>query len=165
MHRAALPPSHTMCGLLSSSCFAFTLHPFMRCILFLLSCISQALFIHMLHPSSPFMYPPGFIHSCTSFCLSLHVLAGTQLYVQEIRTDGYKTPCWPIRSLFSLVHIAWMHIFISLYFSQGLTRCEQRDNLISSVRYNYAHPWFENGLQCQKNSTPAKILWNLIACG
>ncbi len=145
-----------MCGLLSSSCFAFTLHPFMRCILFLLSCISQALFIHALHPASPFMYQPGFIHSCTASCLSFHVSArlhsfmhcilpllafisheawslpdlsfsltcikrGTQLYVQEIQADGYKTLCWPIWSLFSLVDIAWMYLFISLHFLQTMT--------------------------------------------
>ena len=97
--------------------------------------------IHALHPVSPFMYQPGFIHSCAASCLSFHgsarlhsfmhcilpllvcisheawslpdlsfsltcIKTGTQLYVQEIRADGYKTPRWPIRSLFSLVHIA-----------------------------------------------------------
>ena len=62
-----------------ASCFSFhvsaRLYSFMRCILPLLSCISQALFIHALRPASPFMYQPGFIHSCTAFCLSLHVSA------------------------------------------------------------------------------------------
>ena len=125
----------------------------MCCILFFLSCISQALFIQALHPASSFMYQPGFIHSCAAsplffhvsaklhsfmhftlpllayisheawslldlyFCLT-YIKAGTQLYVQEIQADGYKIPCWPIQSLFSLVHIAWMHIFISLHFLQ-----------------------------------------------
>ncbi len=136
MHRAALPPSYTMCGLLSSSCVAFTLHPFMRCVLLLLSCISQAPFIHALHPASPFNQL-GFAHSCATSYLSFHVSARLhsfmhctlpllgcishevwslpdlgmyqdrhKLYVQEIRADRYKTPCWPIRSFFSLVHIA-----------------------------------------------------------
>ena len=106
--------------------------------------------IHALHPVSPFMYQPGFIHSCAASCLSFHgsarlhsfmhcilpllvcisheawslpdlsfsltcIKTGTQLYVQEIRADGYKTPRWPIRSLFSLVHIAWMSL--SVYIS------------------------------------------------
>ena len=79
---------------------------FMRCILFFLSCINQALFIYAMHPASLFIYQPCFIHSYTAFCLSLHLSAGKQLYAQEIRADEYKTPCWPIQPLFSLVHIA-----------------------------------------------------------
>ena len=76
-----------------ASCFSFhvsaRLHSFMHCILPLLACISHEAW------SLPDL----------SFSLTC-IKTGTQLYVQEIRADGYKTPCWPIRSLFSLVHIA-----------------------------------------------------------
>ncbi len=45
-----------------ASCFSFhvsaRLYSFMRCILPLLSCISQASFIHALHSASPCMYQP-----------------------------------------------------------------------------------------------------------
>lgn len=42
-----------------------------------------------------------------------------QLLIEETQADGYKAPSFPHSySLFSLVHIAWIHIFISLYFSQ-----------------------------------------------
>ncbi len=62
-----------------ASCFSFhvstRLYSFKHCILPLLSCISQALLIHALHPLSFFMYQPSFIHLCASLCLSLHISA------------------------------------------------------------------------------------------
>lgn len=77
----------------AASCLSFhvsaRLHSFMHCVLPLLACISHEAW------SLPDL----------SFSLA-SIKTGTQLYVQEIGADGYKTPCWPIRSLFSLVHIA-----------------------------------------------------------
>ena len=79
---------------------------FMRCILPLPSCISQASFIFALR-SALFTCISYKTWSLPDLFFSLaFIKTGTQLYIQEIRADRYKTPCWPIRPLFSLVHIA-----------------------------------------------------------
>ena len=90
----------------ATSCLSFyvsaRLHSLLHCILPLFACITS---------HEAWSLPD------LSFSLTC-IKTGIQLYVQKIRADGYKTPCWPIRWLFSLVYIAWMHIFINLYFSQ-----------------------------------------------
>ena len=97
--------------------------------------------IHALHPVFPFIYQPGFIDSCAALCLSFHVSAtqprasltclswNVSRRAHSSMSMRYEQmgirQRWPIRSLFSLVHIAWMHIFISLYFSQKVKQLQQ----------------------------------------
>ncbi len=97
-----------------ASCFYFhvsaRLYSLMRCILSLLSCnCFLSLLVSISHEA---LSLPDLFFSLT------YIKTGTQLYVQEIRADEYKTPRWPIRSLFSLVHIARIYIFHqSIFFT------------------------------------------------
>lgn len=62
IYYTALLLSHTIYKLLFFLRIAFTLHSFICYIMFLFSCIRQALSIHVMHL---FMYQPGFTHSYT----------------------------------------------------------------------------------------------------
>ena len=119
---------HSCAASLLSSYVSAKLHSFMHFTLPLLAYISQETW------SLPDL----------SFHLTF-IKPGTQLYVQEIRADGYKTLWWPIRSLFSWVHIAWMHIFISLHFLQlWAQRSVSKSDLTVRIyrRISLIHPPF-----------------------
>lgn len=68
-------------------------------------CIEQASFIYALHlPLFACISYNAWSFPDLSFSLTC-IKTSTQFYVQEIKINEYKTPYWPIRSLFNLVHI------------------------------------------------------------
>lgn len=149
MHCIALTLFHIMYRFLFSLCIAFTLYPFIYYILFLLLYISQVLSIHTLH-FCLFFYESDklylFMHCILLLLVYIShktwsffdlffsltcIKTSTQLYVKKIQVNRYKTLYWPIRLLFSFVYIAWMHIFINLYFishSYELENCSLNQN-------------------------------------
>ncbi len=66
----------------SPRCFSSFSYKVRTPILFML-CI-YALSIHSFHLVSPFIYQPGFLHSCASSCLFIHVSAGLYSFMRCI---------------------------------------------------------------------------------
>ena len=166
------------------SCVTLIYHPcvaFMRC--------AHSLFMRRIHLSfmrrthspimhcshSLFMFQPCSLESpWFSLLLDMYQVSDLPARVLRYGQDEYASRCTAhcpsTQLLFSLVHIAWMHIFISLRFSHLTPNIDPREPPIITLHWPYPrfHPlWgavlWDDQVQCWAAKVLTLCDWSVLA--